>query len=41
MAILEQIDVPGAAVVDPATDERHEAYAQKFAELRARKGAPL
>ncbi len=32
MAILEQIDIPGATVVDPATDERHEAYAQKFAE---------
>ena len=37
----EQIDVPGATVVDPATDERHEAYAQKFAELRARKGVTI
>ena len=37
----EQINVPGATVVDPATDERHEAYAQKFAELRARKGVTI
>lgn len=36
-----EIDVPGAVVVDPASDERAEAYAQKFAELRAKKGVTL
>ncbi len=37
----DEIDVPGATVICPATDERHEAYAQKFAELRARKGVTI
>lgn len=36
-----EIDVPGAVVVDPVSDERAEAYAQKFAELRAKKGVTL
>ena len=37
----DEIDVAGATVICPATDERHEAYAQKFAELRARKGVTI
>ena len=34
-----EIDVPGAHVIDPTspTAPKHEAYAQKFAELRARR----
>ncbi len=36
-----EIDVPGAVVVDPASDERAEAYAQKFAEIRAKKGVTI
>ncbi len=36
-----EIDVPGAVVVDPASDERAETYAQKFAELRAKKGVTI
>ena len=36
-----QIDVPGATVVDPKTSDKHEAYAQKFAELRAKKGVTI
>ena len=38
-----QIDVPGAQVIDPTspTAPRHEAYAQKFAELRAKKGVTI
>ncbi len=36
-----EIDVAGAVVVDPVSDERAEAYAQKFAELRAKKGVTL
>ena len=35
------IDVPGATVIDPRRDEHHEAYAAKFAQLRARKGMTL
>ena len=37
----ETIDVPGATVVDPRTAEQHDAYAAKFAELRAKKGVTL
>ena len=33
-----QIDVEGVTVIDPKTAEKHEAYAEKFAELRAKKG---
>ncbi|EHF01708.1 phosphate acetyltransferase [Olsenella sp. oral taxon 809 str. F0356] len=36
-----QIDVEGAEVIDPRTSEQHEAYAQKFAELRAKKGVTI
>ena len=36
-----QIDVPGVTVIDPATAEQHEAYAAKFAELRAKKGVTI
>ncbi|MDY4041914.1 MAG: phosphate acetyltransferase [Collinsella sp.] len=35
------IDVPGATVIDPRQAEQHEAYAQKFAELRAKKGVTI
>jgi phosphate acetyltransferase len=35
------IDVPGATVIDPKTSDRHEAYAAKLAELRAKKGMTL
>ena len=36
-----EIDVPGATVINPRTAERKEAYAAKFAELRAKKGVTL
>ncbi|WP_035438058.1 phosphate acetyltransferase [Atopobium sp. oral taxon 810] len=36
-----EIDVPGAVVVDPTSDTRAEAYAQKFAEIRAKKGVTI
>lgn len=38
-----KIEVPGAHVIDPTspTAPRHEAYAQKFAELRAKKGVTI
>lgn len=35
------IDVPGATVLDPRTAEKHDEYAAKFAELRAKKGVTL
>ena len=35
------IDVPGATVIDPANGPKHEEYAQKFAELRAKKGVTI
>ena len=35
------IDLPGVAVIDPKTSDKHEAYAQKFAELRAKKGVTI
>lgn len=35
------IDVAGAQVIDPKTDERHEAYAQAFYELRKKKGVTI
>ena len=34
-------DVEGVTVVDPKTSDRREAYAEKFAELRAKKGVTL
>ena len=35
------IDVPGATVLDPRSAEKHDEYAAKFAELRAKKGVTL
>ena len=35
------IDVPGATVRDPRSAEKHDEYAAKFAELRAKKGVTL
>ena len=35
------IDLPGVTVIDPKTSDKHEAYAQKFAELRAKKGVTI
>lgn len=32
------IDLPGVTVIDPKSSPKHEEYAQKFAELRAKKG---
>lgn len=39
----EDIDVPGATVIDPTSPDapKHEEYAQKFAELRAKKGVTI
>ena len=37
----EQIHVDGVTVIDPRTAERKQAYAEKFAELRAKKGVTL
>ena len=37
----DEIDVPGATVIDPRNAEKHEEYAQKFAELRAKKGVTI
>ena len=36
-----QIDVEGVTVIDPKTAEKHEDYAEKFAELRAKKGVTI
>ena len=36
-----QIQVEGATVIDPKTSDKHEAYAEKFAELRAKKGVTI
>lgn len=38
-----EIDVPGAQIINPKspTAPKHEAYAQKFAELRAKKGVTI
>lgn len=36
-----QIDVEGVTVVDPKTSDKHEAYAEAFAELRKKKGVTL
>lgn len=37
------IDIPGVTVIDPTSPDaaNHEAYAQKFAELRAKKGVTI
>lgn len=36
-----EISIEGVEVVDPTTDPRHEAYAQEFARLRAKKGVTI
>ena len=35
------IDVPGVRVIDPKSAEKHEEYAQTFAELRKKKGVTI
>jgi len=37
----DKIDVPGVTVIDPKCGPKHEEYAQKFAELRAKKGVTI
>ena len=37
----DKIDIDGVTVVDPKSGEKHEEYAQKFAELRAKKGVTI
>ena len=37
----DKIDIDGVTVVDPKRGEKHEDYAQKFAELRAKKGVTI
>ena len=37
----DKIDIDGVTVVDPKRGEKHEEYAQKFAELRAKKGVTI
>lgn len=36
-----KIHVDGVEVIDPKTSDKHEAYAEKFAELRAKKGVTI
>ncbi|MCH4053783.1 MAG: phosphate acetyltransferase [Atopobiaceae bacterium] len=36
-----EIKVVGCTTIDPKTSDKHEAYAQKFAELRAKKGVTI
>ena len=37
----DEIDVAGVTVIDPKTSDKHEAYAEKFAELRKKKGVTI
>ena len=37
----DKIDVPGVTVIDPKCGPKHEEYAQKVAELRAKKGVTI
>ena len=37
----DEVKVDGVEVVDPKTSDKHEAYAAKFAELRAKKGVTI
>ena len=37
----DKIDLPGVTVIDPKCGPKHEEYAQKFAELRAKKGVTI
>ena len=40
-AAKEGVDISGASLVDPATDQRRESYAEVYAQLRAKKGVTL
>lgn len=37
----DKIDLPGVTVIDPKCGPKHEEYAQRFAELRAKKGVTI
>ena len=37
----DEIDIEGVTVIDPKTSDKHEVYAEKFAELRAKKGVTI
>ena len=37
----DEIQIDGVTVIDPKTSDKHEAYAEKFAELRAKKGVTI
>ena len=37
----DEIDVPGATVIDPRTSEKKEVYAEKIAQNRKKKGDTL
>jgi phosphate acetyltransferase len=37
----EKVALEGVTVIDPRTSDKHEAYAEKFAELRKKKGVTL
>ncbi|MFR6633617.1 MAG: phosphate acyltransferase, partial [Atopobiaceae bacterium] len=37
----DEIKIDGVTVIDPRTAEKKQAYAEKFAELRAKKGVTL
>ena len=37
----DKITIDGVTVIDPMNSEKHEAYSQKFAELRAKKGVTI
>lgn len=37
----DKIDLPGVTAIDPKCGPKHEEYAQKFAELRAKKGVTI
>lgn len=37
----DEVKVDGVEVIDPKTSDKHEAYAAKFAELRAKKGVTI
>ena len=37
----DKIDLPGVTVIDPKHGPKHEEYAQKFADLRAKKGVTI
>ncbi|MDY4522182.1 MAG: phosphate acetyltransferase [Atopobium sp.] len=37
----DEINIDGVTVINPVTSQKHEAYSQKFAELRAKKGITI